>query len=100
MNSFPELADSRSNTKIGIYLDAIYASRTCRSIIEFTPAPNAITELESMDRESTCQLSIAGDMICMLRDGLLQFPGVEKQVGKVEQMFLDVRNPISILGHN
>ncbi|KAJ5153992.1 uncharacterized protein N7500_009431, partial [Penicillium coprophilum] len=66
-----------SNTKIGIYLDAIYASPTCRSIIESTPASNAITKLESLDRESTCQLSLAGDMICMLRDGLLKCPEVE-----------------------
>ncbi|KAJ5817014.1 hypothetical protein N7447_009247 [Penicillium robsamsonii] len=78
-----------SNTKIGIYLDAIYASPHCRSIIESSSAPNAITQLESMDRESTCQLSLAGDMICMLRDRLLQFPKVEKKVSKVEQMFLD-----------
>ncbi|KAJ5371992.1 hypothetical protein N7517_003998 [Penicillium concentricum] len=78
-----------SNTKVGIYLDAIYASPTCRSIIQTTSAPNAITQLESLDRESTCQLSLAGDMIYMLRDGLLQFPEVEKKVSKVEQIFLD-----------
>lgn len=50
-----------------------------------------------MNRESTCQLSLAGDMICMLRDGLLQCPGVEKKVGKVEDMFFDVSSSTQTL---
>lgn len=84
------LTNLRSNTKIGIYLDAVYSSNACRSIIESTPAPNAITTLQSMDRDSTCQLSLAGDMICMLRDGLLQRPEVESMKGKVDTISLDV----------
>ena len=50
-----------------------------------------------MGRDSTCQLSLAGDMICMLRDGLLQRPEVEKKVGEVEQMFLDVSSSTEAL---
>lgn len=82
--------DQHRNTKTGIYLDAIYGSCTCRSIIESTPAPNAITELKAINRESTCQLSLAGDMICMLRDGLLGCPEVEKIVGEVEEAYFEV----------
>ncbi|RAL14116.1 uncharacterized protein BO97DRAFT_365897 [Aspergillus homomorphus CBS 101889] len=78
-----------SNTTVAIYLKAIYSSAAFRSIIDSTPAPHAITRLEEMDHNSTCQLSIAGDMICMLIDGLLARPEVEKLVGKVEEARLE-----------
>lgn len=64
----------------------------CRSIIKSTPAPNAITTLQSMDRDSTCELSLAGDMVSMLRDGLFQRPEVESMKGKVDTISLNV-NP-------
>ncbi|CAG8277166.1 unnamed protein product [Penicillium olsonii] len=41
-----------------------------------------------MDRDSTCQLSLAGDMICMLRDGFFRRPEVEHMKGIVDTMSL------------
>ncbi|PYI31203.1 hypothetical protein BP00DRAFT_371445 [Aspergillus indologenus CBS 114.80] len=78
-----------SNTTVAIYLKAINSSQTLRSIIDATPSPNAVTKLEAMDHNSTCQLSSAGDMICMLIEGLLARPEVEKMTAKVEEARLD-----------
>ena len=54
-----------------IYLSALESSRTCRSLISSTPSPNAITRLKEEDEESTCRLSMAGDMVMMLVEGIL-----------------------------
>ena len=81
----------RRNTKVGIYLDTMRSSSTCTRIMADAPKPNAITRLEEIDREETCQLSLAGDMIRLLMDGILGFDGVEKVVGEVEEAILQVR---------
>ncbi|WWC65468.1 uncharacterized protein I303_108086 [Kwoniella dejecticola CBS 10117] len=78
-----------SNTKVKIYLDAVTSSPTCQRIIENTPKPNAITALERYDREATCQLSVAGDMVKMLEKGLLRHKGVEKVVDYVKEARLE-----------
>ncbi|PYH83741.1 hypothetical protein BO82DRAFT_330937 [Aspergillus uvarum CBS 121591] len=78
-----------SNTTVAIYLKAINSSTTLRSIIDSTPSPNAVTKLEAMDHNSTCQLSVAGDMIHMLIEGLLARPEVEKLTALVEEAHLD-----------
>ncbi|WVW81108.1 hypothetical protein I302_103099 [Kwoniella bestiolae CBS 10118] len=78
-----------SNTKVGIYLDAVHASPTCQRIIESTPSPNAITGLEKIDRDETCQLSLAGDMIEMLQRGILKDKGVEKVQAEVKEISLE-----------
>ncbi|PYH42869.1 uncharacterized protein BP01DRAFT_302460 [Aspergillus saccharolyticus JOP 1030-1] len=77
-----------SNTTVAIYLKAIHSSATLRSIIDSTPAPNAVTQLASMSHDSTCQLSVAGDMLCMLIDGLLARPEVEKLTATVDAAHL------------
>ncbi|OCF41282.1 hypothetical protein I317_04940 [Kwoniella heveanensis CBS 569] len=74
-----------SNTKVGIYLDAIGSSSTCKKIIASTPSPNAIDELRSIDNEETCQLSLAGDMIKLLEAGVVGIEGVENCVGEVKE---------------
>ncbi|ORX41235.1 pyridine nucleotide-disulfide oxidoreductase-domain-containing protein [Kockovaella imperatae] len=78
-----------SNTKIGIYLDALESSTTCRRIIENAPKPNAVTELEQMDREDTCRLAMAGDVLKLLIDGLKKRSEVEAAVGEVDEAHLD-----------
>ncbi|OJJ98665.1 hypothetical protein ASPACDRAFT_61390 [Aspergillus aculeatus ATCC 16872] len=78
-----------SNTTVAIYLKALNSSRTLRSIIDSTPSPNAVTALEAMDPNSTCHLSIAGEMICMLIEGLLARPEVEKLTATVEEAHLE-----------
>ncbi|KAJ5275122.1 hypothetical protein N7497_005735 [Penicillium chrysogenum] len=78
-----------SNTKIRDYLKAIYSSPVCASIIRSIPAPNAVTKLESMDRDKTCQLSFAGDMVLMLVNGLLERPEVQSVEGAVEKASLN-----------
>ena len=79
------------NTKSGIYLDAIHSSPTCTAIVESTPTPNAVTKFEELDREETCQLSLAGDMIMMLIEGILKkCEGVEKCLDEVESLGLEV----------
>lgn len=94
MSRFPKLthilADRCSNTKIRDYLKAIYSSPVCASIIRSIPAPNAVTKLESMDRDKTCQLSFAGDMVLMLVNGLLERPEVQNVEGAVEKASLNV----------
>ncbi|GKZ35502.1 hypothetical protein AbraIFM66950_006164 [Aspergillus brasiliensis] len=82
--------DISSNTTVAIYLKAIHFSDTLRSIIDSTPAPNAVTKLESMDHSSTCQLSVAGDMICLLIEGLLARPEVEKLTTTVDGAHLEL----------
>ncbi|WWC98804.1 hypothetical protein V866_005697 [Kwoniella sp. B9012] len=77
-----------SNTKVGIYLDAVKSSATCRSIIDTTPKPNAMTKLEKIGRDETCQLSLAGDMIEMLEQGISKNEGVERMKGEVEEVQL------------
>lgn len=72
-----------SNTKIRDYLKAIYSSPVCASIIRSIPAPNAVTKLESMNRDKTCQLSFAGDMVSMLVNGLLERAEVQNVEGAV-----------------
>lgn len=82
-----------SNTKTGIYLDAIYSSAACKRIIQSTPKPNAVTRLEELDREETCQLSLAGDMVMMLVEGMLDDTGpgkVEKCTDVLEAADLEV----------
>ena len=37
-----------------------------------------------MDRDQTCLLGVAGDVVMMLINGLLAIQGVEKCVGQVE----------------
>jgi hypothetical protein len=94
VSRFPKLthiiADRCSNTKIRDYLKAIYSSPVCASIIRSIPAPNAVTKLESMDRDKTCQLSFAGDMVLMLVNGLLERPEVQSVEGAVEKASLNV----------
>ncbi|ORY35903.1 pyridine nucleotide-disulfide oxidoreductase-domain-containing protein [Naematelia encephala] len=75
-----------SNTKVGIYLDAIHSSATCRRIIDSTPKPNAVTRLEELNSDETCQLELAGDMAMMLINGILEIQGVEKLVDRVEEV--------------
>jgi hypothetical protein len=79
------------NTKSGIYLDAIHSSPTCTAIVESTPTPNAVNRFEELDREETCQLSLAGDMVMMLIQGILKrCEGVEKGLDEVESLGLEV----------
>ncbi|CAG7960027.1 unnamed protein product [Penicillium nalgiovense] len=78
-----------SNTKIRDYLKAIYSSPVCASIIKSIPAPNAVTNLESMDRDKTCKLSFAGDMVLMLLNGLLKRSEVQNVEGAVEKASLN-----------
>jgi len=79
-----------SNTKTGLYLDAISTSTICSRIIDTAPRPNAVTRLEELDRDETCMLSMAGDVVMMLIDGLLKEEGVEKCLGEVESAELEV----------
>ncbi|KAK4687904.1 hypothetical protein P7C73_g2204, partial [Tremellales sp. Uapishka_1] len=46
-------------------------------IIRAIPSPNAIDKLEKIDREKTCQLSLAGDMLHLLSEGFAKLPGVK-----------------------
>ena len=78
------------NTKTGLYVDAIRTSTICSRIIDSTPGPNAVTRLEELDRDETCMLSMAGDVVMMLIDGLLNEEGVEKCLGEVESAELKV----------
>lgn len=87
--SHKAVADRCSNTKTGIYLDAIHSSPTCTSIADSTPKPNAITKLEELDREETCQLALAGDMIRLLITGTLERKEVTKLIGEVEEAGYD-----------
>lgn len=79
------------NTKTGLYLDAISTSSTFNAIIKSTPKPNAVTRMEEMDRDDTCLLGLAGDVLEMLIDGILRIGGVEKWIGEVESAELLVR---------
>lgn len=91
MHLFPaSLKLIRRNTKTGIYLDAVRESRICSDIIDSTPKPNAVTRLEEIDREETCQLSLAGDMVMMLINGILELDGVEKCSDEVKSAELKV----------
>ncbi|WVF68103.1 hypothetical protein IAT40_002866 [Kwoniella sp. CBS 6097] len=78
-----------SNTKVGIYLDAVESSATCNKIISSTPSPNAVDELQSIDKEETCQLSLAGDLIKLLEAGVVKIKGIEKFVGQVDEACYD-----------
>ena len=81
----------RSNTKVGIYLDAVKSSAICRQIIESSPQPNAVSRLAGFDREETVELSLAGDMIEMLIEGILRTGRVQKVVAEVSEARYEVR---------
>ena len=52
-----------------------------------------MTRLEELNRDETCQLSLAGDMVMMLVSGLLDCAGpgqVEKCIDVLEAAELDV----------
>ncbi|KAL7422646.1 hypothetical protein Q5752_001937 [Cryptotrichosporon argae] len=59
-----------SNTKVGIYLDALGSSPTCARTMAALPADCAVREMERMDRDGTCRLSLAGDVVRLLIDAL------------------------------
>ena len=80
------------NTKAGIYLDAIHSSPTCTRIADAAPHPNAIDGLKAIDRDETCELSLAGDMVMLLTKGLLATAAVDNIFGEVE----DARWSVSI----
>lgn len=82
-------ADGR-NTKTGLYLDAIHSSEIFNKVIDSTPKPNAMTKLEGVDRDDTCLLGVAGDVVMMLIHGLLAIEGVEKCLGEVKSAKLAV----------
>jgi hypothetical protein len=85
------------NTKTGIYLDAIHSSQSCMRVVQSTPKPNAVTRLEEIDREETCLLGLAGDMMMMLIEGLLRLEdGLEKCSDEVARAELNVSNDCSL----
>jgi hypothetical protein len=88
-------ADAR-NTKTGLYLDAIHSSKVFNKIIDSTPKSNAMTRLEEVDRDETCMLGVAGDVVKMLIDGLTSIGGIEKCLGEVESAELEVCLRISV----
>jgi len=49
-----------------------------------------MTKLEEVDRDETCLLGVAGDVVMMLIHGLLDIEGVEKCLGEVESAKLEV----------
>jgi hypothetical protein len=49
-----------------------------------------MTKLEEVDRDQTCLLGVAGDVVMMLIHGLLGIEGVEKCLGEVESAELEV----------
>ncbi|KAJ5121700.1 Major facilitator superfamily domain general substrate transporter [Penicillium atrosanguineum] len=63
----------------------------CVSIIQSVSVPNAVTILESMDRDRTYELSSAGDMVCMLVNSILKRPDVQSIQGEVERASLKGR---------
>ena len=79
-----------SNTKVGIYLDALRSSTTCQAIIDSAEVPNAVTEMQKMDLDSTAKLSFAGDMIMFLQKGLLEGDKVDKFDDEVEELEREV----------
>lgn len=82
---------TRRNTKTGIYLDAVGSSAACQRVIDSTPSPHSVDRLKEIDRDETCQLSLAGDMVMMLIEGLLRlYGGVEKRVDQVDSAELEV----------
>ena len=74
---------------MGLYLDALESSSTCSKIIDAAPKPNAVTQLEQIDRDQTCQLALAGDVIKLLIDGMLVRNEVEQAVDEVEEARFD-----------
>ncbi|WWD20516.1 hypothetical protein CI109_104992 [Kwoniella shandongensis] len=78
-----------SNTKTGTYLDAVHSSPTCCHIVESASHPNAVDEMEQINREDTCQLSLAGDLVQLLVDGVIGMEGIEKCLGEVAEARLD-----------
>lgn len=72
-----------SNTKVARILDFARAVVPFKRIIQNTPRPNAITELESLNKDEGCALVHAADMFAMLTDGLLQLPNIKPFLGTV-----------------
>lgn len=93
---FSKVDPDDRNTKTGLYLDAIHSSKIFNKIIDSTPKPNAMTRLEEVDRDETCVLGVAGDVVKMLIDGLTSIGGVEKCLGEVESAELEVCLLISV----
>ncbi|EXJ80876.1 hypothetical protein A1O3_07163 [Capronia epimyces CBS 606.96] len=73
--------DVSSNTKVSLFLAYINALAPFREIVQSTPAPNAVTTLESLDATAGCRLHYAADMLVMLSEGLKRHPNVHTLVG-------------------
>jgi hypothetical protein len=41
--------------------------------------------MERLDHDDTCQLSLAGDLICMMVDGLCELDAIEKCIDEVKR---------------
>jgi hypothetical protein len=55
-----------------------------------------MTRLEEVDRDETCLLGVAGDVVMMLIDGLLSIEEVEKCMGEVESAEFKVCLSVSV----
>ncbi|KAK4127157.1 hypothetical protein N657DRAFT_641104 [Parathielavia appendiculata] len=79
-----------SYSPAGDYLEYARAIQTFRDISAEAQQPNAVTKLRQLEREMTCSLNYAADMLMLMTDGLLKSPRIEPVMGTVARV---VRNP-------
>lgn len=64
-------------------------------MVNSTPSPHAVDRLKDINKDETCQLSLAGDMVMMLIEGLFrEYVGVEKCLDEVNEAGLKVSNGV------
>ncbi|KAJ5563663.1 FAD-dependent pyridine nucleotide-disulfide oxidoreductase [Penicillium sp. DV-2018c] len=78
-----------SNTKVSLFQAFSTATQPFQKVINNTKAPNAFSELAKLDKESTCQLSYAADMVRSLTEGLMKMDDVYACQGSVKSAHLN-----------
>ncbi|KAI1494259.1 pyridine nucleotide-disulfide oxidoreductase-domain-containing protein [Biscogniauxia mediterranea] len=78
-----------SNTTVKLFLQFANEVAPFRQIIDSTPKPNAVTNLQDLPQDEGCSLRYAADLCLMLSDGLARNPDVQQQRSTVIAATLD-----------
>ncbi|KAI5925894.1 pyridine nucleotide-disulfide oxidoreductase-domain-containing protein [Camillea tinctor] len=80
-----------SNTTVKLFLQFANEVAPFQQIVESTPKPNAVTNLQDLPQDQGCSLRYAADLCLMLTEGLLRNPDVQQQRSSVTAATLDER---------
>ena len=102
-----------SNTKVKLFIDFATGTEPFRQVVRGHPSPGSsdksnwngevskrdvpdkLEAMRHLEPEKGCQLSYPADMSLMLAEGLTEFPGVTKHIGRVTEASFNENSPSS-----